>query len=395
MTDSVPHRLTGTPIPGDRSRWLELLDRLDVDELTDTFLSLVGTVPGYDPPPIPVSEMRRTGRLSFIALVDGLRSGGFTSPIPVSSDVGVSRARAGIPLTALMTAIRGDFTVLWEALTRVADADDAELIVRHTGIVLRTVDEYAGQTQRAYLAEQQRMREEAASVRQGLIASLFQEPQPTGERLSAIAHELGLPLEAPLVAVAAVGDDIPVLRVLVSEVERAGGTVRTHHLGDTLVAFSRPQELPGSRVEALVAQLVRLRVGIVEAPTGLAELRQSARTAQELARLFRPDEEGAMTWARGWARLAARRLLASGSPIMADVHAALARCGDAERTRLEEAVRSFLRTGSVGVSAEELFCHRNTLANRLRRFAELTGVDPQVPEQAARLVIGWAQAPVG
>ncbi|MGO3280856.1 MAG: helix-turn-helix domain-containing protein, partial [Brevibacterium aurantiacum] len=40
--------------------------------------------------------------------------------------------------------------------------------------------------------------------------------------------------------------------------------------------------------------------------------------------------------------------------------------------------------------AAELFCHRNTVANRLRRFADLTGVDPMIPAEAARLVVGWA-----
>lgn len=390
MTPDHARTLSDTPRPGDRDRWLELLDRLDLDQLTETFLALVGSVAGYDPPPIPRSEMRRTGRLSFSALVDGLRAGGFDEEITISTDVGVSRARAGVPITSLMTAIRHDFTVLWEALTRVADADDAELLVRHTGIVLRTVDEYVGQTQRAYVAERERMREEAASVRQGLIASLFQEPQPAGQHLRSIASELGLPPQAPLLVVAATEDDIAPLRVAISELERAGATVHTHHLGDALVAFTRPIDLPGSRLDELGRQLLELRVGVISAASGIADLRRSAATAGELAHLFAPDETGAMTWSRGWARLAARTLLASGRPILSDVQAALERCGEAERSRLEEAVRSYLRTGSVSESAAELFCHRNTLTNRLRRFADLTGIDPAVPERAARLVVGWA-----
>lgn len=390
MLPNTARLLSDTPHPGDRERWLQLLDRLDLDELTDTFLTLVESVPGYDPPPIPRSELRRTGRLSFQALVDGLRAGGFDEEIAISADVGVSRARAGIPLISLMTAIRHDFTVLWEALTRVAEREDAELIVRHTGIVLRTVDEYVGQTQRAYAAERERMREEEVSVRQGLIAALFQEHPPADEHMQSIAAGLGIPHDAPLVVVAATGRDVAPLRVAIAELERAGARVHTHHLADALVAFTRQLSLPGSRAEEATQQLFELRVGMVTAAAGLQDVRLSGTTAVELAHLFAPDERGVMTWSRGWARLAARNLLLAGRPILADVQLALDQCGEVERMRLGEAVRSYLRTGSVSESAVELFCHRNTLANRLRRFAEVTGVDPTIPEQSARLVVGWA-----
>ena len=390
MTPEAPRTLSDTPAASDRGRWLELLDQLDLDELTDTFASLIGGIPGYDPPPVPHAEIRRTGRASFEALVDGLRAGGLERTVPVASDVGVSRARAGIPITSLMTAIRQDFTVLWEALTRIAGVEDAELLVRHTGIVLLTVDEYAGQTQRAYVAELQRMRDEEASVRQGLIAALFQDPPPTEEHLREIAAELGLEPETPLAVFSAHGDDVAPLRVAIAELERAGAEVHTRHLGDHVLGFTRRIELPGSRLSDAIAMLHGTRIGIAFAASGLADLRQAAATARDLARVLAPGETGAMTLTRGWARLAARSMMASGRPILDDVHAALARCGQAERTRLEEAARSYLATGSIGESAARLFCHRNTLANRLRRFAELTGVDPLVPEQAARLVVGWA-----
>ena len=389
MPPTHERQLRDQPLPGDRKRWIELLEALDLDELTDRFMSRVVSVSGYDPAPIPVSELKRTGLLSFRSLVEGLRAGGFEGQVAISTEVGVSRARAGIPLEALMTAIRHDFNVLWEALTRVATQDDAELVIRHTGIVLSTVDDYVSQVQQAYVAEQQRMREEQSSVRQGLIAGLFQDLHPTDERLATIASGLGIDPDGPLLVVAATGEDTPALRVLVSDHERAGGTMFTHHLGDVLIAFTRSSELAGSRLAAIERRLGEARVGLVEA-TGIASLRRSALTASDLAQLLTADEVGAMTWERGWARLAARALNAAGNSIVTDVERALAVCGVAERERLVEAVRTYLRTGSIGTSAGELFCHRNTVANRLRRFAELTGVDPMIPAEAARLVVGWA-----
>ncbi|WP_209370131.1 helix-turn-helix domain-containing protein [Brevibacterium renqingii] len=382
-------QLRDRPVPGDERRWLELLDALDLDELTDRFMTRVVTVSGYDPAPIPVSELRRTGRQSFSTLIDGLRAGGFDGPVTVSTEVGVSRARAGIPLEALMTAIRHDFNVLWEVLTRVANQEDAELVIRHTGIVLSTVDEYVSQVQQAYTAELQRMRAEESSVRAGLIASLFQDPDPTDERLVTIASGLGLHVDSPLLVVAAAGDDVRALRVLISDHVRAGGTMFTHHLGEVLIAFTRIHEPPGHREEALERGIAEARVGCVCSP-GVGSLRRSALTARDLAEVIEDDESSAMTWRRGWARLAARSLNAAGNPILADVEAALAGCGRVERERLVEAVRAYLHSGSIGASAAELFCHRNTVANRLRRFADLTGLDPTVPAEAARLVVGWA-----
>ncbi|WP_244303162.1 hypothetical protein [Leucobacter coleopterorum] len=75
MSQDHPLPLSGSPLPGDAKRWQELLDQLSVDELTETFLSLIGTVPDYDPPPVPSpryvapadSHSRRWSRVLVLA----------------------------------------------------------------------------------------------------------------------------------------------------------------------------------------------------------------------------------------------------------------------------------------------------------------------------------------
>ena len=381
---------TPHPAPADHQRWSELVGRLDARTLADRFATLLRAVPDYDPPPVPMSEILRTGTLTFAALLDRLRSEEVEEFLPAAHEVGVTRARAGIPITSLMTAIRLDFTVLWHAIAEVAAPEDAALLVRRAGIVLAAVDEYAGQAQSAYMSELHRIREEASSVRQGLIARLFQSPSPTDIQLAQIGGELDLAHDAPLLVAAALGDDIPPLRVLIAEGERAGATILTHHLGDTLIAFTRLVGYPGSRLETFARGLEAQRVGIFEAPRGLADVPESASTARVLAQALTPDDTRAMTWERGWARVARERLSHAGHPVIADVERALDSCGSTERERLTDAVRDYLSTGSISASAARLYCHRNTLTNRLRRFAQLTGIDPVVPEQAARLVVGWA-----
>src|SRR6478736_1211137 len=113
----APSRPGNEPDARDSGRWQELLDSLDVAELTDTFVKRVASIAGYDSSPLPTSEIERTGRMAFSAMLQGLRAGGLPDFVPVANDVGISRARAGIPITSLMTAIRLDYNVLWEALT--------------------------------------------------------------------------------------------------------------------------------------------------------------------------------------------------------------------------------------------------------------------------------------
>ncbi|MDJ0339713.1 helix-turn-helix domain-containing protein [Cryobacterium sp. PH31-O1] len=308
----------------------------------------------------------------------------------IATDVGVSRARAGIPIESLMTAIRLDFSILWGELTAIAKDGDAGLLVRHADRVWNIVDSYASQTQSTYMAERQRMQSEASSVRQGYVAALFGETSPPAEMLSQIAGELDIDQAGAFCVAMALGEDMAGLRVVVASAAHRDGEIFTYHLGDGLVAFWPRDDRPGSAVQEAAAQISSLRLGLVEAVRGIADLRGAARRARELAQLLTPQDSQALTMTIAWARIARRRLGASGSPIAGDVEAALAQCGGAERNRLVEAVRAYLASGSIAASADTLFCHRNTLMNRLRRFADITGVDVTVPQQAARLVVAWA-----
>jgi len=55
---------------------------------------------------------------------------------------------------------------------------------------------------------------------------------------------------------------------------------------------------------------------------------------------------------------------------------------------LVETLRRFLATGSVPETAKHEHVHVNTVAYRLGRVRELTGLDPRVPHESALLVMG-------
>jgi hypothetical protein len=376
------------------ARWDELLDRLSVDVLTDAFIDRVLQLEDYRDGALPASEIRRTGAASFEALIESLRPGTDSNRLlaerqNIALDVGVSRARAGIPVESLMTAIRLDFTVLWSELMALADPEDAALLVRRAETVWQVVDSYAAQTQVTYMAERQRMAHEESSVRQGFVAAIFGPAAPAPALVGRISGELGLDRKAPLGVAVAAAEDAAALRVVVAQAARRGAEVFTHPLADALVAFWTLDERPGSPLHEAADRISRLRCGLIERVVGLGGLWEATRIARDLAQLVEPTDGGALTLGRAWPRIARLRLTAAGLPIAPEVDTALAGCGPVERERLVEAVQTYLATGSIGESAVRLFCHRNTLMNRLRRFSELTGIDPTIPAQAARLVVAW------
>ncbi|MGR6901676.1 helix-turn-helix domain-containing protein [Glutamicibacter creatinolyticus] len=375
-------------------RWVELLQALNVEVLTDRFIDRLMRIDPYRDGPLTLSEIRRTGQASFQALIFAMKLDAddpeyLRQRDAIAMDVGVSRARAGVPIEALMTAIRLDFKIIWDEITALSTAADAPLIVAHTQRVWEVVDGYAGQTQQAYVAEMARMQAEETSLRQGYLAQLFGERNLSTQALEQVAHDLEQPLDAGYLVVAALQEQVAEVRVALAN-ERVGNSVLRHPWGDALVVFFAEDPRPGSESSRIRVALERLRCGMIAQPVPLGAVRSAADTALELAKLLEPGEQGAMTWVRGWARMARRQLNQAGAPGIADVEQALQACGETERRRLVESVGVYLTTGSVGQAAAQLYCHRNTLMNRLKRFETITGVNPTVPTEAARLVVGWS-----
>ena len=372
----------------DNRRWLELLERLRPDGLADAILPLVDTLPGYEDTPIPRAEIRRLALLSFEAILDGLRSGELEEAVSVAAELGSSRARVGVELNALISAIRLDFTVLWEALTDIADDADAPLIVRRTSRVMRVVDEYVVQAQRAYLAEAQRMSDRADSRRRGLLGELFGERPPSDARLADIAGVLGIAADGEFLIASAGPEVAPRTLAALAELSRLGVAPLEYELGGRLLVLILLDQEFLRAEERLGGAIGSLPIGI-DVAHGVGDVRRAARIAEALEALVGSEGDTAMTWDRGWVRFTAGLLRSAGAPELAAVERGLAGVSRQRRERLVEAVRGYLVTGGIAETAEAQFCHRNTISKRLREFRELTGIDPLVPAEAARLVLAW------
>jgi len=391
--------------PGDSLRWAELVEQLHgrLDTLAQTFTDRVRDIPEYAQKQVGSGDLEVTARETFRRLVDGLRGQELrqrSAPGPemeslleFSEDLGAKRARAGIPPEALISAVRLDFSIIWEGLLQIADAEDAALLASRVDRVWRVVDEFATRTHTSYLTERVRMAQEESSIRREFIARLFNQSSPTAETVSQVAAALGVDAAAGFGLVVASGDSAVRLRKAATGLS-AGQQGRSRYFlhefgGNTYAFWPLPPSRDGARA-AVPAVLADIPCGYVQGVAGLRALPAAARTAESLASLLRPSDSGPLSAETAWARLAKQQLLDAGLDLLADLDAGLSVCRGGERERLEETVRHYLMTGSITTTAQQLFCHRNTILNRISRFHELTGVDLAVPAEAARLAVAWA-----
>src|SRR6476619_2429161 len=149
------------------ARWGELVERLHgrVDELAELFMARVQEIPAYAGRTVGIEELRDTARETFRRLVDGLRdeelqlsgrNGDSDSLMRFSLELGAKRARAGISPEALTSAVRLDFSILWEDLLQISEPQDAALLTSRVDRVWRVVDEFAAHTHSSYSAERVR-----------------------------------------------------------------------------------------------------------------------------------------------------------------------------------------------------------------------------------------------
>ena len=231
--------MSSRPLPTDRDRWLRLLDSIDIPALTRRFLDAVRQAPDYSDPPIPWSRIAEDARESFVGLVSALRQTDQPTLEAIATHVGVTRARAGIPLTSLMTAIRLDFSLLWEELIALGDTEDMGILLRHAALVSETVETYVQQTQHAYLVEERRMAEEVDAERRGLLTELLAGTTVEPARLERIADRLGVGVGWEYSVYAGLEESLPVGAYPVT-IPNDGGTVHAARACWTMVRRFAP-----------------------------------------------------------------------------------------------------------------------------------------------------------
>lgn len=364
-------------------QWEDLIQRLwtQRDSLVSDFLSRFEAV-SYDDAQVPSSDVYQTAVDTmdmFLYQMAGLDLPSDLRNLP--REVATRRAAQGVPLQSFLEAVRNDFRVLWKGLERVAHGDGVNVLVANMDRVMDVVEGYVSNIQQSFVEAEALLARDQQLYRQRLISRLFTGDPKTEQDIEDIAAGLGVKAGDTFELIAVIGD-------AVAEAQRAFLNDRRLH------SYERAGVLYVFRVQrrgaAWLDEPPPFTAGYVQSVGGLAAVPGAASSALVLAR---SGASGLQTMEEAWMRIAADLLEQTLPGFLAGVRTALAACTGHERQRLLQVAESYARTGSIKETAEELYCHRNTVVNRLHSLQQVIGLDLAVPSQAARALIALSTMP--
>ncbi|MER5554446.1 helix-turn-helix domain-containing protein [Streptomyces sp. NPDC002793] len=328
--------------------------------------------------------------------------------------IGESRAEQGVPLDAVMHAFRMGGAMVWQDLvddTARRHPEDTRLLVHVAADVWNFVDEHCGVVAEAYRQAERRLSWRRENQQRLMTAALLDGTARIAD-LPDAAAVLGLPVQGryAVLAVAAArraphGTGRPPL-------EPAEGTPALwHSAGDLELAILPLGRLPAAaepepggdaagpaddaerELAALTADLTMpqgTRVGVSSVVDGLASVGDARRLAETALRAC-PASGGTVLLDE---HLPAALVVSSpglGTALADRVLGPLDRLDPADRDVLIETLTAWLDSdGSAQRAGAKLYCHRNTVLNRLRRFEQLTGRCLTKPSDAVEVSLALA-----
>ncbi|MFC9061925.1 PucR family transcriptional regulator [Streptomyces sp. NPDC057074] len=352
-----------------------LLD--DLPDLTDRLVALLEEQePAYrtaltKDPSATWQEAHRSLRHSVASLLDP--RGARDAARRCSWRIGDARAEQGLPLDALLHAFRLGGSLVWQRLveeTSRTAPEDVRLLVHVAADVWNFVDEHCTLVADAYRQTEWQLGRRRENRARLLAAGLLDGTSRIAD-LPEAAQVLDLPEQGRYVVVAVTGG--PSARPDAARAAALPPGTRVHwHAGAEvdygIVLTDADDGLPEPH-----SPFPGLRIGVGSPVDGLAAVGDARRLADTALEICPP--------AGGTVRLADElpAALVVSSPelgrALADrVLGPLLRLEAADREVLLDTLTTWLDCdGSAQRAGERLYCHRNTVLNRLRRCEQLTG----------------------
>jgi hypothetical protein len=304
------------------------------------------------------------------------------------TSMGARRLAMGVPLEPMLHVYRVAGRVVWDAIVASTKPEETGALAGLGAAWMDYLDRASSVAATGYLdASHERLRRLDAD-RDALVEALLAAADEAEVGAVAIAYQTAFaPAYVPVVfdgnGVAARID-----RVLDAAPPGTLGRVR----GTTVLALvpAGPEDAsrPVPTVEAAAAE-----VTVVGEPAAAG--RSLAAEVAELRQLLAAAQASGRTGRLTTRDLAVERLVAGAPKLAASLRSTVvAPLAALDRNRtLHETLAAFVELGAVPEVARAVQVHPNTVAYRLRRIHEITGLDPKVPRHLLLLVVAMATTP--
>ncbi|WP_192496936.1 helix-turn-helix domain-containing protein [Pseudoclavibacter sp. CFCC 14310] len=369
-------------------RWREMISQLhdNVEYLVADFIDEMNRLSVYELQQPNHSDLVETAFSSYrsilaaVLALDPEKHPSWEHMEHIASELGRTRARAGISVNALVQAIQIDFRIIWDRLLAMSDEQDLAVLATHVKDLWHAVDSYARYAQTSYHVERNLILREDQDQRALMLSRFLSKTSPDTVLTNSLGVAFGLDPTATYEVCAGIND--PAIGRVRLRAQTYSRRVVFHAEPTQIWVMFWPADIPDSPAHPLRA-LADLSCGHVGRVAGLSQIPAASRAAAEIARVLEPTDVGPYTVQDVWTRFAARTLRHRAPQAFISFDRAFEGCSPRERGQLMQTVRTFLLSGSAAEAAATLGCHRNTVLNRLHRLIDLTGLDLTTPRDAA------------
>jgi len=296
--------------------------------------------------------------------------------------MGRRRLEMGVPLEPMLHVYRLAGRVVWDAVVAATGPDEQGALAELGAKWMDFVDRAASVAAAAYLAASHDHLRRLDARRRELMEALL--AAADAAEVTATAIRFATVLAHAYVPTLLVGDGAAG-RIDVLADEAPDGTIAGPRGGGVLLLMPAP--VGRAELERLGRRASGTLITFGRPAAPGPELAREVAAIESL--MFAARAAGITTGRFGRDNLLLEQLLA-GAPAATGalrdrVNAALE--GRDHGGLITSTLRTFLSTGSVPETARRESVHANTVSYRLRRVAELTGLDPRVPAQSALLVL--------
>jgi hypothetical protein len=374
MTHRTPHT-QATALLGALSG--SSLDRLDT--LADTLVDrLWGDV--YAPRgPVPKDDLWRSCSDNVGSTLKALNGTGPPSAVLLETAraTGMRRARQHCPLGWVQRAWRIGGQVIWEDFASQAGVDDADelrRLVESASRVWQVVEEFSAEMSATYQSAEQELAGTPDRRMADLLGALLdgRVTQAAGE----VSRMLGLPVEGRFVVIVTEETSRATMRDLAQTLHLAGLRTVWHFRARLHVGIAA---LDGDAPDILLNMLrcaLSGRAGLSPVLRKLTEIPEGRRMAELAMNTVPPDGQGVVALDD---RLTDALLISSpqlAQRLIEVTFGPLLDLPPAERRELLDTAGAWINSAGCAVqAARTLYCHRNTVVNRLARIQRLAGVN--------------------